>query len=180
MGLGIGGEEDKLRILDLGCGDQKLPGAIEVDLDPKATEADIIADMEDMRAEVKDCVADRVVMFHSLEHVNVLRALREAHRVLKPGGTIYIETPNAYNAALIVRLLLRNRYDVCEDHIQTFGVVELSNALSRAGFAAIKSGCKDYDVRFLSYAGFSNKLGRLISRLLPQFGEVLWVEARKT
>jgi len=171
----------KKTVLDLGCGDHKSQGAIGIDIDPSSTDADIIADIEDLRSEVMDGVADSVVMVHSLEHVNTLRALKEAYRVLKPGGTIYVETPNAHALPILLRLLFRGTYEVCEDHVQTFGVQELRNALTKAGFTVTKWGYRDLDARFcdLSVMGLSNVLGRLIAKLLPQFGEALWVEGVK-
>src|SRR5438067_1473759 len=48
------------------------------------------------QAEYKDAFFDVVLFNHSLEHMyNPVAILREVHRVLKPGGLLIINIPNA-------------------------------------------------------------------------------------
>jgi len=167
-------------VYDLGCGSHKWPSSIGIDLSAESG-ADIIADIEHLEGVVPDDVADTVVLVHSLEHVNPLAVLKQARRILKQGGKIHVEVPNAYSASVIIRLLLRNTYSVVPGHLQTFGFVEMRNVLERAGFKVTRWGFKDAEDRFLSMSelGLSNKLGRLTSKILPQFSEVLWMEGVK-
>lgn len=167
-------------IYDLGCGSYKYPSSIGIDLSAES-QADIVANIEHLEGVVSDEVADKVVLIHTLEHVNPLAVLKQAHRILKQGGIVYVEVPNAYSASIVLRLLLRNTYSVVPDHIQTFGFVELTNVLGMAGFRVMRWGFKDAEERFLSLGelGWSNKLGRLLGKILPQFSEVLWMEGVK-
>ena len=70
-----------VRVLDVGCGQAKAPGAIGVDLSP-AADADVRADVgRDGLPFRSDCF-DRVVLQHILEHVeSPVRLLEEIHRV---------------------------------------------------------------------------------------------------
>ena len=167
-------------IYDFGCGSYKSPSSIGIDRETNSA-ADIIADIEHLEGFVADGVADKVMMTHVLEHVNPLNVLRQAYRILKPGGTVRIEVPNAYNASLVLRLLFRNTYSVVPGHLQAFGFVELKNVVERAGFRKVTWGYKDSEPRFLDTGsvGLTNKLGRLVRKVFPQFSEVLWMEATK-
>ncbi len=80
------------RILDIGCGRNKLKGAIG--LDHNAYDGvDIVADLEGPLP-IPDADYDLVFANQVLEHVRDLVALiREVHRVLKPGGVFLVHVP---------------------------------------------------------------------------------------
>ncbi len=83
-----------MRILDVGCGRNKRPGAIGVDCNSD-TAADALADINGGRLPFRDGVFDRVELIHVIEHVeNVVQTIEELHRVLKPGGVLHMETPH--------------------------------------------------------------------------------------
>jgi SAM-dependent methyltransferase len=82
------------RILDLGCGRVKAPGAIGVDSNFDATAADVIADVN-RPLPFRDNTFDEVRAVHLLEHVeDIMKSVAEMHRVAKPGGIIYLITPH--------------------------------------------------------------------------------------
>ena len=82
------------RILDVGCGRNKRPGAIGIDANLN-TAADVIADIDRGAFPFRDGSFDRVELIHVIEHVaDVVRTVEEAHRVCRPGGLIRIETPH--------------------------------------------------------------------------------------
>lgn len=172
----------RMKIYDFGCGAHKFPGAVGVDIDPSSG-ADIVANIECASSALGENVADMVVMRHVIEHVNALDCLREAWKVLKPRGAIYIETPNPYSAPIIIRLFFHNKYVVSDEHIQTFGPEELKNILRKAGFTVTKFGYKyELEERFKDPSvpiSKTRKLGQLIWKLRPQFSEVLWMEGLK-
>jgi len=85
------------KILDVGCGWNKTPGAIGIDANPK-THADVIHDLGSIPYPFPDNEFDEIVCRHVAEHVpNVMSFIAELHRVAKPGGRITITTPHYSN-----------------------------------------------------------------------------------
>jgi len=87
-------DQSKLRTLDVGCGLRKYPGAIGIDRNP-ASAADVLCDLDRHPYPFRDGVFDRIRAIHVLEHVrDVLRTMEEFHRLLRPGGRLFIVTPH--------------------------------------------------------------------------------------
>ncbi len=83
-----------MRVLDLGCGPSKLPGAIGLDIHP-GSQADVLADFEQGFLPFADESFDHIECSHVIEHVrNPVRLMEECWRVLKLGGTLRIKTPH--------------------------------------------------------------------------------------
>jgi len=83
-----------LRILDVGCGIRKQPGAIGVDRNP-ASNADVLADLNRFPYPFQDASFDRIYAVHVIEHLaDVIGAVEEFHRLLKPGGRLHVVTPH--------------------------------------------------------------------------------------
>ncbi|MEM3734837.1 MAG: methyltransferase domain-containing protein [Nitrososphaerales archaeon] len=106
---------------------------------------DVVADVVHLPF-ISECF-DRVYLRHVLEHVNDLAALQEAKRVLKSGGSIHVEVPNAYYLPIILRYSLKSRYSVSREHIHAYGEVELSNLLEASGFQKVRIGYSSYAPR---------------------------------
>jgi SAM-dependent methyltransferase len=82
------------RILDLGCGLDKYPGAIGADMNP-ATAADVLCHIDKGALPFREDAFDEVRAVHLIEHVaDVIQTMEELHRITRPGGTIYIVTPH--------------------------------------------------------------------------------------
>jgi len=82
------------RILDVGCGRLKYSGAIGVDRNP-STDADVLCDLDRPPYPFRDSSFDEVRALHVVEHVeDVIKFLEEMHRILKPGGRLYLLTPH--------------------------------------------------------------------------------------
>lgn len=82
------------RTLDVGCGLNKYPGAIGIDRIP-GTAADVLCDLDRFPWPLRDASFDEVRAVHVIEHVaDVIRTMEEFHRLLRPGGTVYIATPH--------------------------------------------------------------------------------------
>lgn len=78
------------RVLDLGCGDRHIVGAVRCDitLQPPGVRGD--AARLPFRSSIFDCAIATAV----LEHVPYpQRVVREIHRVLRPHGIFYVEVP---------------------------------------------------------------------------------------
>jgi len=81
------------KILDIGCGQRKLPGAIGIDI-VTDSDADVAHDINRIPWPFSDNTFDIIFMNHVLEHVDdVLKVFREAHRVGKHKSRIIIQVP---------------------------------------------------------------------------------------
>ncbi|HEY3354736.1 MAG TPA: methyltransferase domain-containing protein [Polyangia bacterium] len=81
------------RKLQVGCGAHRFPGWTNADIDPRA---DLIIYLE-RRLPFADRSLDRIYSEHVLEHVPyevAVQFLREAWRVLAPGGVVRIAMPD--------------------------------------------------------------------------------------
>jgi len=85
------------KILDVGCGWNKTPGAIGIDSNPR-THADVIHDLGVLPYPFADDEFDEVVCRHVAEHVpDVMAFVTELFRITRPGGRITITTPHYSN-----------------------------------------------------------------------------------
>jgi ubiquinone/menaquinone biosynthesis C-methylase UbiE len=83
------------RILDVGCGRTKFPGAIGIDIRSHLSHADIHHDLDQVPWPLADDAFDLVVMRHCLEHMrDVFQTMDELYRITTPGGRIVIEVPH--------------------------------------------------------------------------------------
>jgi SAM-dependent methyltransferase len=82
------------RTLDVGCGRNKVPGAIGIDRNP-ATHADALCDLNRVPYPFADSSFDEIRVVHVVEHVDdVIKLVEECHRLLRPGGWLFIVTPH--------------------------------------------------------------------------------------
>jgi len=82
------------RTLDLGCSRYKFPGAIGVDRQAWP-EVDVVCDLDHYPWPFPDNTFDRILCRHVLAHLsNVVKAMEEIHRILRPGGRVQIVTPH--------------------------------------------------------------------------------------
>ncbi|MDW8169482.1 MAG: class I SAM-dependent methyltransferase [Acidobacteriota bacterium] len=137
---------------------------------------------------------DVVVLFHVLEHLDSpRRALRELHRLLRPGGIIVIETPNI--ASFWFRLFGRRWRQLIPDHYYFFSPATLTRLLEESGFRPLALA---HPKRIVSLRLLADRvrrvcvpIGRLLARTIVQMGweertitirlsDVLLVSAIKT
>ena len=86
-----------MKILDVGCGANKMEGAIGLDNNPR-TNADVIHDLGELPYPFPDNEFDLVVSSHVVEHVpDVMGFVGEMHRITRHGGTIKMLTPHYTN-----------------------------------------------------------------------------------
>ncbi len=82
------------KILDVGCGESKAPDAIGIDLRPSKG-VDVVGDLARFPWPFRPNTFDVILFNDSLEHMeDVVAAMREAHRMAKPGGRVKILTPH--------------------------------------------------------------------------------------
>ncbi len=82
-----------LKILDVGCGRRKSPGALGIDFIAD-TQADIVHDLNRFPWPLEDNQFDVIIASHVLEHMkDFFKAMEEIHRIAKPKAVVKIITP---------------------------------------------------------------------------------------
>lgn len=84
-------------ILDWGCGGNKHPLAIGMDNVALPT-VDVVHSLLETPYPFENASADEIILSHVLEHFTfdqISLILREAHRILKPGGFVTVSVPHA-------------------------------------------------------------------------------------
>jgi SAM-dependent methyltransferase len=92
----IAGEIDATHTptLDVGCGNNKIPGAIGIDL-VAGTQADLVHDLNLTPWPLEDNRFEVVRLWSVLEHLrDVVAVVSEVYRVSKPGATVIIGVPH--------------------------------------------------------------------------------------
>lgn len=140
-----------MRLLDVGCGNGEFLvrarakgwDVVGVDPDPKAVEVACSKDLDVRQGGVEALDSgqerfDGITLSHVIEHVyEPLTVLRICHTLLKPGGWIWLETPNLDS-------LGRQRYQANwrglepPRHLVLFTRASLTQTLRQAGFQAIQ------------------------------------------
>jgi SAM-dependent methyltransferase len=81
-------------VLDLGCGSQKAPGAVGVDMSAD-TDADIVHDLDAFPYPLDDASFDQILLQDVIEHLaEPIRVFEELHRISRPGARIQLRTPH--------------------------------------------------------------------------------------
>lgn len=100
------------------------------------------------RLPIADATADGCTVMETLEHVKdrvedpvdvftysgIRNCLAEACRILKPGGWMFLSTPNACQYGTIWRLVRGEASNWCLAHLREFGWCELQQFVTEAGF----------------------------------------------
>ena len=74
---------------DIGCGLQKIPGAIGRDNNP-ASQADVFHNLDQFPYPFEDNQFDRIYGTDVLEHLDdVIRTMEEIDRIGRPGGEVF-------------------------------------------------------------------------------------------
>lgn len=106
-------------ILNLGCGNNKIKGALNVDI---TDTADWKVDLSKFPWVWADESVDGIYMVHVLEHFpDPVKVINECYRVLKKGGFLYIIVPHSSSAMSIG----------CMGHYRTYSYDTLRDYLSR-------------------------------------------------
>lgn len=81
-------------VVDLGCGNRKVPGAVGID-SIALPGVDLVHDLAHFPYPLPANYADEIHMNHILEHLpNTIGVLTEVWRVSKPGGKVHIRVPH--------------------------------------------------------------------------------------
>jgi SAM-dependent methyltransferase len=96
------------RVLDIGCGTNKVVGAIGMDVNPR-TAADVIHDLDDLPYPFAADEFDEVIGRHVIEHVrDPMAVMCELHRITRNGGVVKLVAPHWTNPDFATDLTHRN------------------------------------------------------------------------
>ena len=90
-----------MKILDLGCGDNKVEGAIGLD-NIALSEVDIVHDLLHFPYPIKANSFDTIYLRHVIEHFNIdkiNKIMNECYRILKKDGQLFINVPHVFSIA---------------------------------------------------------------------------------
>jgi len=167
----------KIKILHLGCGINKIPEALGIDINKKAIKhtksisMDIIYILSDARSvPFKNNYFDSVYSIEVLEHTdNPGKILKEVNRVLKKGGIFYLTTSlEGEPKNLYYRLNKKLGFNAHEEmfgHVQHFSLIALESLLRNSGFKIIT---QKYTYHYINqiYRFVSTKY---LEKFLPSF-----------
>lgn len=112
---------------------------------------------------------DVITMFEVIEHLkDPAGILKECHRILKPGGIIFISTGNA--AGWTVRFLKNNwdYFDIQKGHISFFNPESLNKIVRGAGFRVV-----DFETRSVKISSTKTLYTKIIAELLNLPAKIL-------
>ncbi len=80
-------------VFNLGCGMSAKEEYVNIDQE-MVEGADIIQDLNDESWKFKNGIADKIIAYDIIEHMNNVDGfMEECHRVLKPGGLMFVHVP---------------------------------------------------------------------------------------
>lgn len=112
----------KTIIINLGCGKTRIPNSIGVDSKEISGSVDVVHDLNTLPYPFKDNFDDEIHFYHVLEHLdNPVAKLEEIHRILKPGGLLYMRVPHfssngAFTDITHKRPFSFYSFDIFEEH----------------------------------------------------------------
>jgi predicted SAM-dependent methyltransferase len=149
--------------LHLGCGKRFIPGFVHIDA-VDYEHVDHVSTIDNLSF-IQDCSVDLIYSCHVIEHFkrrDVVRVLKEWHRVLKKGGILRVSVPDfkvlcqvyaKYEDIDLVIGPIFGRQDYLYNiHYNVFDFKSLSRVLQEAGFSAIRV----YDWRETEHAGLDD------------------------
>ncbi|HTT20464.1 MAG TPA: methyltransferase domain-containing protein [Candidatus Sulfotelmatobacter sp.] len=90
----MGDQSASRTVVDIGCGQKKVPGAIGVDCVPLPG-VDVVHDLDSFPYPFAASSIDEIHAYHVLEHVpDVMATMEELWRISKPGATVHIRVPH--------------------------------------------------------------------------------------
>ena len=147
-----------MKVLNLGCGDDRRPDTIGCDISLEAGGADVVCDLDQVPLPFRSGVFDRVICQDVIEHVqDIPRTLEEIHRICKAGARVEIRTPHftsrdGYADPTHVHHLAAGSFDFCLEGKRVAGLK------SRVRYRLIQRRLSFYRIyRVLGLAALANR-----------------------
>ncbi|MCL5039659.1 MAG: class I SAM-dependent methyltransferase [Firmicutes bacterium] len=148
-----------MKVLDLGCGPNKISGATGVDLRP-GPGVDVVHDLNVYPWPFANDEFDLVNASHVLEHLeDVIRAVEEIHRVTKPGGLVRVLVPHFSSADFFTDPTHRHAFGV-----RSFDYFVEGTELCHFGYSKVRFKKRKVELGFRSTNPVKEFIRRLINR----------------
>lgn len=129
----------------------------------------------------------KIICFEVVEHMdeaNYSKILKEFYRVLKPGGLIFLTTPNKLSPEPLIEWCL-DRFKLVPSlsgqHVWRPTISKLKDIFTKNKFKVIKSGTINHFSPFLSLVSWN--LAKMVFvfevKYLKKFGPIIWLVAEK-
>ncbi len=135
------------RVLDIGCGSSRIPmsipGCVALDVQKQKTRFQSSHGVEAVGGSIyalpfRDASFDQVIFSQVIEHIPLKpQIMGELRRVLKPGGTLVIGTPDYGRMFWVILEEFYNRISPaghCHEHITKFSLRTFRELIEGAGF----------------------------------------------
>lgn len=168
-------------ILDIGCGQKKMEGAIGIDFSPYSV-ADIVLDLNKENLPFEDSSVDFIYTSHALEHLSwggFMHCISEMYRVSKPDSQIYITVPYFQNTLNFANPFHNNKICFNEHTFRFFSSTQECKALKKEEYQT--PTCPDWGLRYSANAELNIELETLKIDYLyfSQYTDLLEVEKTK-
>lgn len=156
-------QQQHSKILDIGCGKNKIDGAIGVDFNSN-TAADVIHNLNVFPYPFDENEFDVMYCRHVLEHLdNLVLVMEELYRIGKPNAAIYIDVPyfsgiDAYNDPTHKRFFTSRSFDYFTGEFREldyYSKAHFKKKAVRIEFWSTRSGFTPQNV--LGFGLFANK-----------------------
>lgn len=156
------------KILDLGCGDNKVPNSIGLD-NSSLQGVDVVHDLLNFPYPFENESFDKIYLRHVIEHFSIEeinQIFREADRILKKEGNIIITVPHVFSISAFI--------DPTHKSFYTFGSgkfwdIQSSKAYYKnlkTDWKLLKTSCKVIWFDWKSYQ--LKKLDKFLSKIIEQ------------
>jgi SAM-dependent methyltransferase len=157
-----------MRILDLGCGENKVEGATGLD-NVALKGVDIVHDLLSFPYPIPVESYETIYLRHIIEHFsieNINLILQECHRILIPGGRVIICVPHVFSIAAFT--------DITHKSFFTFNSGKFWDSnYSKAYYDDINSNWKFQNVTCsVTWFDWKGKILRNIDRILSKIAEI--------
>jgi SAM-dependent methyltransferase len=133
--------ETNSKKLNLGCGERKKPGYINIDWN-REVEPDVVHDLNKLPYPFENNSFDLIEVSHVLEHLDTpFLVMKELHRLLKPDGKLIIKVPHF------------SRGFTHAEHTHGFDVtfpLYFNKKFTKSGFTGVEFELKKLELRWLA------------------------------
>ena len=167
--------------------DQKRDKQLAPEITDKYGINSLLCDIENMAIPAIDEDFDGIIMNEVFEHlrIDLIFTMREVFRVLRPGGTLLLSTPNLRSLMGIYNLLFRGEsWSICRGLYEQYSWLEKFNTMGHTReytFVEVATFLKEigFEIHGVIYRGRYRGFGHPITKILPTFKPYFSIVAGK-